>query len=77
MSESFDLITVIGAKINTTDITIHTKLVELCQGWPPEEEKKYFEPPNVRDHRAGRCDVAKQKRLLWPAPVHRLVGRLL
>ncbi len=33
-------------------------------------------PPNVRDHRAGRCDVAKQKGSLWPAPVHRLVGRL-
>ena len=31
-------------------------------------------PPNVRDHRAGRCGVAKQKRSLWPAPVHRLVG---
>ncbi len=30
--------------------------------------------PNVRDHRASRCDDAKQKRSLWPAPVHRLVG---
>ena len=34
-------------------------------------------PPNVRDHRAGRCDVAKQKRSLWPAPVHRLVGHFI
>ncbi|MFN4776140.1 MAG: hypothetical protein ACK5L4_10060, partial [Pseudanabaena sp.] len=33
--------------------------------------------PNVRDHRASRCDDAKQKRSLWPAPVHRLVGQML
>jgi hypothetical protein len=32
---------------------------------------------NVRDHRAGRCDVAKQEKSLWPAPVHRVVGQLV
>ena len=30
--------------------------------------------PNVKDHWDGPCDVAEQKGILWPAPVHQLVG---
>ena len=51
---------------------------EIEQAWDEDSESEDDDdPPNVRDHRAGRCDIAKQKRSLWPAPVHRLVGRRL